>query len=606
MSHPVDAPRAPTVIPVGTPSGVTVAITGTPRRFAPGAEHCAIAYRITGTATAAHLEVANRAGTVVARVDGLPHATGANTYSWDGRYTGAGSTDWALPQDSPLQVKVRADPGAVSPAAAVAVQVASLAVTDTPADAAHPERLMRPASGDPEVELTATVQIYKTDGSTVAAQSKVGVDWTYVASSTNCPRANGGKGDEDQHFAPAPGFPDTPGGNAFAWNWSDAHGQSKVRFRASQIAGDKFQMVARVLADPRARSGAVLASAQGRRYEVWRQFTYSNFFQIPSGVNLDQATAQASVQTVFTPAFTIFNRSGSIGQVSNASLTGPYLAPLLAPTTAELPALSRVRVHSDGPDTRTVTIRGKVRATNAAGEVTGTRDDSETLTLNGTNVVTGTKYFQYVETAAISAAAQRTVMVETVDGAQTGSQVGFLGHGATQNLAQTTFEDFTAVQTKAQAWVDRNWAGIQSALTSLANATASSNCLVGGRYLHPKHDGRSARTTFYVGYEDLQIQAMASVNYEPDAQWMQYLGWNTGTGGLSILFLGGASGHALTVARHEIAHASDHQHFGNGTGARRDHCAQSSCLMKETDGEGGFCTAGTDHSLHQLMGWSLP
>jgi len=617
-STPEGAPTRPGEVRVGV---VTVAITRAPARFAPSVESCEVQYRITGTATAAQLEVRDRGGTLLARIAGIPFATGANTYTWDGR-TNQGTARFATPHDSALALKVVTTPAAESAPRAVAIEVHSIEVADG-RTGDNPERMLRPESGsdrDPRVELTATVKLKRSNNTGVVTQVAIGVDWVYEADAANCPRNKGGKDDTSRHFEAVSGFAMT-GGNSYAANPTNTSGQSRVKFVASEVAGDKFRLVARVLQTPGTRTSAVLATQRGRTYEVWRQFTYSNFFQIPSGVSLATISTEANVQTVFTPAFTKFNRgAGAVRDVTNASLTGEYLAPLAAPRASELPAASRLKFTSDGEDTRTVTVRGKVRSTNAGGEVTGTSDDSETITLRGTTPATGTKYFQKLDRVTVSASnPARALNMEPADGPHAGNAdhvmniTMFLGRGTSVPL-DLVFEDESAVQTKAQAWVDRNWRGINSAVDSLRSATSSGYCMVGGRYLHPKHaSGRTTRTTFYAGYSNITITAVSTdssgtlLTAHPDAPWpVAFLGWASRN--LIIILQGGASGQAQDVVRHEVAHASDHHPFGTGSGSSgaSDHCAQTRCLMAQIEGRGQLCTTGTDHSRKRMMGWQLP
>lgn len=605
--------------------GSAVRITRTPARFAPGVEPCPIAYQVTGTFTAARVEVKDRAGTLVARLAPAPSAAGNQTFSWDGRLNqGPQSGQWASPHGSPFEVKVHADPSGHSHAASVAVEVHSLAVTDAPPDAAHPERLMRPAAGsgaphdgDPFVELTARVQLKRTNNTGTVAPVRVGVDWTFDAPSGangNCPGSpNNGKARTDRHFAAAAGFGTTPGGNEYAWNYTNDRGESKVIFRASQVAGDKFTLIARVLQDPVGRTGAVLKTTRSRRYEVWRQFTYANLFQIPGGVDVGPVCTEANIQPPFTPAFTKYNRTGTPRQVTNATLTGDHLALLLPPTgDSELPRTSRVRARSAGALTRsfTITVRGKVRTTGASGEATGTRDDAETLALNATTTqADGTKQWHYVSEITLSPAAESTITIEQLDGSA-GNQVAMFSRGSTRSDVASGM-DTNDVSVLAQAWADRNWDRINANVRALESATSTDYCLVGGKALHPKHDGRAGnypaggRTSFYAGY-DIDVQPVrGGPRYHPDAPWYNYLGWNDRK--ISVIFAQAGSALRVTVAQHEIAHGSDHHHFGNAaSGARRDHCNQDACLMAQNAGHGPFCTHGTDHSRKRLMGWKLP
>jgi len=594
---------------------VRVEITRTPPRFAPVTENCAVEYRITGAATDATLEVRSRThdGPLLFRRAGMPHAAGANRLEWAGQKT-EGGAGHVGPHDSPLHLKIVCAPGGESPAAQVLVEVDSIVVTDG-REGAHPERLMVAGLNPPEVEVTALVKLKRTSGPAVEAATPVGVDWTYEALRTNCPPASGGKGDTDTHWVPAPGFGDTPGGHAFARNFTNAQGQSKVRFQATRVAGDRWKLIARCLADPVARTGAVLARDEGRTYEVWREFTYSHFYRIPGGIDIDAVTSEAQIQPVFEPAFTLFHRSGTAQDVSGAEFTGEYLQDILPPIESELPRTSRIRVTSSGVDARVVTIRGKVLTTDAAGVFTGVADATEALTLNGaaTSTATGTTRFLSVASVTTTPSAERALVVSCADltaaamagMAPSDKQLDFIGRNLATSGTSAPVDDDESARTRAQAWADRNWHGIATRMRALATATSTEPAIYGARYLHPKHDGRSSTgiTHYWAAFPDIRIRAQATIDYHPDGKWSHYLGWHLDN--MSYIFLGQSDAHATTSARHEIAHASEHTPFGTGSGhgGASDHCGASSCLMMEHDGRGAFCTDRAHHSLHRIMGW---
>jgi hypothetical protein len=169
------------------------------------------------------------------------------------------------------------------------------------------------------------------------------------------------------------------------------------------------------------------------------------------------------------------------------------------------------------------------------------------------------------------------------------------------------FDTLAAVRPKAQAWADANITEVYAKLAARKTSIGAAGYhLVGLAYLHPKEDGRPAtgKTTYYAGYPGLQVNIEGSA-YPADGEWDNCDGINSGQ--MSCLFLNVAKTHPIgsaytkCVARHEIGHASDHESFGAG-----DHCPQASnvCLMSATATALGFCDAGTDRSLHRVMGWT--
>jgi len=581
-----------------------VRIRNRPLRFAPSVETVTVDYRITDAgnlATSARIEVLDQAGTVVAYVTGIPFAAGDRTATWDGRINqGARAGQWIGPTDAPLRLRVQVDPGGANAAnsayASVGVVVASVQVTYTPAAAATSLRIYKPAVGaaHTDQELLATVRLRKSDGTAVVTAVPIRVDWSFHAEAANAAKAKGGKDNTDAHFTAAPLHPANGGLLIDANTITNGTGESRIIFRASVTSGDMFTVRASVL---RAPGGAALGHGDSARLEVWKRLHYTSLYRMQtgadSGVDVDTLCVVANVQPAYTPAFTEYDKGAA-----NPIAYNEFVSALVVPLAAQLPNKSTVRVRSDGPDIRAVTIHGLVVAANGT-----TSLGTEVITLNGTTNVTGATEFQRVDRATVAADPARTVTVEEGTGAH--RAIGSIApHHGNANF-HFLFDTAANVHTNAQAWADANQVQWPTDLQAL-NTTigAPSFHMVGCGWLHPKHAGaHSVRTTYYTAYNAAVTIAIRGQNFHPDDPWNNWDGMNMGQ--MSCLFRnmldshGLASAYAIGVARHEIGHSSDHVQYGAG-----DHCPQSTCLMYATSTQGMFCTIGADHSLHRTMGWT--
>ncbi len=607
-SNPVGGGRgaAPT-IPVGGGSGVSVKITSVPARFAPSVETCAIAYKITGAATSARACISDRDGQLVAIVS-VPAKTGENTATWDGKYTETRMLKgyFAKPDHSPFEVKVHTTPAAESKPAKVAVEVHSIALEPVK------ERIVKPDSGRFEVELAAKVQYKKTDGSGVAAPKIVATaSWTVAAASGNAPGANGGKSDTDLHFEEVSGYPKValqPKFGVFMLK----DGEARVKFLPSDVAGDKFTVTAKMLSAPTDPKSKVLAEDKTKELVVWRKLKYRRLFQIPEGTDVRKLCTEKNIQPGLDPAFTDYELDAdSVKDVTDARFTGEYLADLLPPSDDELPPQSRVAVMGTGSDKGTVTIHGKVRTTDGSGNVTGTKDGSETLALDGGKVARGSVSFQFVTRATVSKAPKDAVNLYALDGAladaargmnasDPGSLLVWIDPGQTRLTINMGFS--SDVEGRAQAWVDRNLRHVDDRMNALLRATTGDNYgIVGARKPHPKFVKKGRPTTFYAGFDMIQVKVHTFWGMPDAGDWgVEYHAFTYGP--MSVMFLGTKGQPAIESAIHEIAHATRkvREDFGQG-----DHCPEAKCLMRP-DGSGKFCTTKRNDSLHRMMGWKVP
>ena len=587
----------------GGQSALTVGITGPPLRFAPSVETLTVRYTVTDTAsaaTAARLVIKDRAGAVQAQIDSIPFAAGAHTATWDGQINqGANAGTYIGPAASPLSVLVQLNPGASAVSSAplaVSVEVESITVERTPAQAVNPLRIYKPsaAATDTDQEAKAVVKLRNAAGTGVVTQVPIRVDWTFQDEPANCPLAKGGKDNTSTHFRAAAGHP-ASGSVLTASTTTDVHGESRIVFLASVIGGDKFTVRASVLQAP---GGTVLAHGDSARFEVWKKLHYTNLFQMQSGghtgVDVDALCTVAHMQPSYTPAFTEYDK-GPAHLVAYRE----HISTLKLPTAAQLPAKSKVSITSDGPDTRQVTVIGLL--VNADGS---THAGQEVLTLNGTTAVHGASDFQKVDRVTLSADPARTVVVDEDGGAR--RRVSTIASHLVRAAPAFLFDTDANVQTKAQAWVDANENALGTDLRSFDNTLGVANYhLVGCGWYHPKHDGgHTPDTTYYAGYPAVRIAVGDAPNLEhlrPDGQWPSYDGVNQGH--LSCLFMNMDAGNTSVVAAHEIGHSSDHVTYGTG-----DHCPQSSatCLMNYESQHLHFCTAGTDNSRKRTWGWNTP
>ncbi|MEK7406565.1 MAG: carboxypeptidase-like regulatory domain-containing protein [Acidobacteriota bacterium] len=469
----------------------------------------------------------------------------------------------------------------------------SVTVKHTPANASHKERIYK-SGATADQEILAIVKLPLTRGTGPGTQAGIEVEWSFTADGGNAPKANGGKDNTDIHFVAVAGHPVT-GGNMLttAKTVTDGAGETKITFSASGIAGDKFTVHVKVFGPP---GNTVHGSADSVQFEVWKLLDYRGLYRMVTGANkgvdVGALCVEGNIQPAYTPAFTEYRK----GPVTNIAFQ-PFVSDLMMPTAAQLPTSSQVRVRSDGPDTRRVTIEGLIVAADGS-----TSNGSEVLTLAGTGTVAGAANFQRVTRTVVATDPARTVTVESAGGAA----IGTIPPGAGSAAFNFLFDTAASVQAKAQAWANANEAKYPADLATLNGSIAAAGyLLVGCGLLHPKHSGHaSGRTTFYTGYPGVTV-TVAGVAFHPDALWNEYDGMNQGQ--MSCLFTnvlkGGPLGGPYTkgVARHEIGHASDHVSFGAG-----DHCPQAAnvCLMNANSTAGDFCTIAPDHSRHKVMGWT--
>jgi hypothetical protein len=482
------------------------------------------------------------------------------------------------------------------------VQVESLVVSHTPVSAPTPLRIYKGAAGSTDVdhEITATVKIPKTAGAGAGTQFRARVDWTFTADGGNAPKARGGKDNTDVHFKGSTGFAAAGDMKITASTTTDTAGVTRVIFRASVVSGDHFTVHAKVLKDPANPAGGDWAHGSSSKFEVWKRLDYNNLYRMViganKGVDVTSLCVTPNIQPAYAPAFTEYH-PGATHVVAYRE----FVSAMVAPTAAQLPSSSTVRVRSDGVDVRQVTVTGLVAAADGSA-----RAGSETLTLAGATNVVGVSRFQRVDRASVAAAdPARTIKIEEATGAF--RAIGSIAaHARAVNFGPFLFDTAASAQTKAQAWADANQAQWPTDLAALDTTLGAAGFhLVGCAWLHPKHCGRHGGVThFYTGYPAIHVTIRGS-DFHPDQQWNNWDGMNSGQ--MSCLFLNVLDAAPLGgpytkgVARHEIGHASDHTRFGPG-----DHCPQpaSVCLMNANSTAGQFCTVGADHSLHRVMGWT--
>jgi hypothetical protein len=479
----------------------------------------------------------------------------------------------------------------------------ALQLSDTPDDATNPDRVYKVRPADTKVlhNITATLKCRQKAGRGAGTQYPVKVEWTVQAAPGNAPKANGGKDNTDVRLEAAPGYAMTGDGKTTAFTTTDDSGKTEINLSASDIAGDRFRLCARVLLDPANPAAGAIVTATTGWYHVWRKLRYGSLYRMETGGNkgVDVVTlcTKNNIQPAYTPAFTDYT-CGAAHKIAYRE----YVGDLVAPTADQLPIHAVVGVTSDGPDTRRVTIAGLVVAGDGS-----TTNGSETLTLDGTNPVVGATRFQKITGIHMSAAdPNRSVEIAAAPSSGAVVPVGVMLPLAAAMPVSEVFDTWAAVQVKAQAWADANLAAVTTALDNLRTSIGAAGYhLVGLAYLHPKEDGRPAtgKTTYYAGYPGTRVNVDGNM-YDADGEWDGCDGINSGQ--MSCLFLNVAKTHpigspyTLCVARHEIGHASDHEAFGPG-----DHCPQPSnaCLMNANATAVAFCDTAPDKSLHRAMGW---
>jgi hypothetical protein len=472
------------------------------------------------------------------------------------------------------------------------VTVAAVAVSHTPVIAGTPLRIYKRATADPHVDhlITCTALCPKTAGRGARTQIPVRVDWTFTPDGTNAPKSSGGKDTTDTHFGAAPGVPIAGAGTITASTVTNDAGETQVTFRASVTSGDRFIVHAKVLRDPAHPAAGDLGHADSPKLEVWKRLDYNNLYRMQTAANLGFDLAArctpANIQPAFTPTFTEY----TVGAPHPIPYR-KYITDLVVPSAAQLPAAGTVRVRSDGPDTRVVTVHGLMVAADGS-----TSPGVDLLVLASAGNTVGVKNFQKVTSVSVPPSPSRTVTIETAAGAA----IGTIPPHSPSAAPNFLFDTVTAVQAKAQAWYDANQHQLNVDLAALATSIgAAGYFMVGAGYYHPKLDGRPAtgRTSYYAGYPTVRIVYYSS-SFHPDAEWGGVDGVNQGQ--MSCLFMNvGGGAYASMVARHEIGHASDHVSYGPG-----DHCPQATCLMFAFSQQNQFCTLGADHSVRRTEGWA--
>jgi hypothetical protein len=481
--------------------------------------------------------------------------------------------------------------GATSTVELQMAAVTSVKIGHRPVVAATPLRIYKLSAADAHVDhlLTCTALCPRAAGSGPGTQVPVRVEWTFTPDAANAPKSQGGKDNTDVHFSAAPGHAMSGPGTSTASTITDDSGNAQILFRASVTSGDRFIVHGKVLRDPGNAAAGDLGHDDSPKVEVWKRLDYRNLYRMHTGGNLGFDLASHStvpnIQPAFTPTFTEY----SMGSPT-AIPYREYITSLVAPTAAQLPLSGTVQIRSDGSDSRAVVVEGLVVASDGS-----TAAGTETLTLSGTSIVSGTNRFQKVVGVAVPPSPGRTVFVET----SVGLPICVVRAHQAAAAPNFLFDTLVAVQSKAQSWSDANDRQLGADMAALASLVgAPGYCMVGAAYYHPKMDGRptTGRTSYYAGYPAARLTYYGTA-FHPDAQWGSVDGVNQDK--MSCLFLNVSGGsYATMVARHEIGHASDHVSYGPG-----DHCPQRSCLMYAFSANNQFCTKPKEHSVRRTMGW---
>ncbi|MBL8237439.1 MAG: peptidoglycan-binding protein [Bryobacterales bacterium] len=469
------------------------------------------------------------------------------------------------------------------------VTVQSIAVNDTPENAAEPKRVYKPSRASTSVdhELTAKVSAPISGGSGAIKHAKVSVEWTFTALADNCPKAKGGQDDTDIHFVDVAGFAATGDKKTKAITVTNDDGEAKITFLMSVVAGDMYTVHAKVL-----DGTTEVVKADSRQFEVWRLLNYKGLYMMETGANkgmdVDTICTVANIQPAYTPCFTEY-RKGAVTKIPYQE----FLSPMVNPTAAQRPAASAVRIKSDGADTRKVTIHGlKAEADGSTSAAT------EEITLNGTAAVTGATVWQKVDKATAVKDTARTVSVEEATG--TNRAIGTIAANAATGTFSFVFDTDAAVTVKAQAWYQANEDKMTTDLNSFSTGGAGYQ-FIGAAWVHPKVDGRNVKTTFYAGYPSVTIAVYGGTNLHPDEEWYDNPGVNVGTKSFICHNAVGIS-YQKVVARHEIGHAADAEDYGVAP-ADTAHCPTTTCLMYYAATGSSFCTTEPEHSERRTRGW---
>lgn len=160
-------------------------------------------------------------------------------------------------------------------------------------------------------------------------------------------------------------------------------------------------------------------------------------------------------------------------------------------------------------------------------------------------------------------------VVSLTNGAQSAEFVSptILAPNAAETPAAT--DTPTQINAKAQAWFQRNRNNIDTEFLAFIGVIgAPAHSIIGGRYYHPKYDGRPGTGVTTYWPPGTQINASdpgtAANMVDPDSEW------SFGVPGSAIserafIFLNAQNfDQFIVIGRHEIGHASDHTPFGTG------------------------------------------
>ncbi len=154
---------------------------------------------------------------------------------------------------------------------------------------------------------------------------------------------------------------------------------------------------------------------------------------------------------------------------NDTSASGGAIDATRRPSFIQLSTTSALTIASDGADTRSLTVKGRV----ASGAL-----DTETIVLNGTSNVVGTKVFERIHSADLSTAdASRTVTVKqgsTTLATIPPNEVGFLGL-----FINAAAEATATVRYEKVFWKNKNASLALSAATVTLTADPDSKIKIG-------------------------------------------------------------------------------------------------------------------------------
>lgn len=348
-------------------------------RFAPSVERCNFKYTITPgettTAQVGKFEVFKNSDlnnpiykdeTIQLTANRLDYSQGS-AVGWDGVMNqGTNSGKYIQPKDGPftlrLTVASQSDySDAVKAEKTLKVEISSMEIT--PSD---DFKAFKPNTSATEIDspVELTIKVKKKDGSGVVTAIPFKVKWSFEdpddsagdttidpnrgSGDDNAQVRQGGKRADSGGTNPAPagtmwktvaGFTatvstDSQTAEAEVSTTGTTQGMSKMTFSTSVISGDNYFLIAKYQKD----DGTTFQEKKSGKWSVWKRLDFQNVYKMNGGAAVDNIMTRGNINPAFNgDGYTDYDL-GTVQQLTAGAQSPEYVATLINPTAAQLPA----------------------------------------------------------------------------------------------------------------------------------------------------------------------------------------------------------------------------------------------------------------------------